>query len=245
MMTSNLLSRFLPTNPLSPSIYQELRDHDEALDLEDQAGFAQDEENLGFDFNEHELQHADIFNAEDSRIDSRLTTESTAFLRSPEQHSRRPKSGDGRNMKHGHRSTWLSRSPRLIEEEGDDDVPASLLIEGGDNESVMGGNAGVQRETSGGPTRRTAIPGPSTQETRARWEAAQAHQQLHDDTGRRSFGQNPSTPRPGLIAAGAREKAMWTWINVTNLDGFVHEVYEYYEGSGIWCICLTRLVNMA
>jgi autophagy-related protein 9 len=76
MMTSNLLSRLLPSNPSARSIYDDLRAHDEASesDLEEQAGMAIDEENLRF--HDDELGGVDVFNGEDSH----LTTESTAYL---------------------------------------------------------------------------------------------------------------------------------------------------------------------
>jgi hypothetical protein len=43
---------------------------------------------------------------------------------------------------------------------------------------------------------------------------------------------------------GARERALWRWINVEDLDGFLQEVYLYYVGKGIWAIGLSRLLNL-
>src|ERR1700710_468403 len=112
MMTSNLLSRLLPSNPPTRSIYDDLRAHDEASesDIEEQGGMALDEENLGF--HDDELRNADVFNGEDSRI----TTESTAFLGgqqpTPTNDSQRRKAQKGR-------SRWFAQSPRLLEEDGD------------------------------------------------------------------------------------------------------------------------------
>ncbi|WVQ76748.1 hypothetical protein IAR50_006422 [Cryptococcus sp. DSM 104548] len=40
------------------------------------------------------------------------------------------------------------------------------------------------------------------------------------------------------------EKALWKWVNVEDLDGFLQEVYEYYKGKGIYCIALSRVLNL-
>jgi len=47
-----------------------------------------------------------------------------------------------------------------------------------------------------------------------------------------------------LYALDAREKALWNWVNVENLDGFLQEVYCYYEGNGIYSIALSRALNL-
>lgn len=40
------------------------------------------------------------------------------------------------------------------------------------------------------------------------------------------------------------EKALWNWINVYNIDVFLQDVYSYYEGGGIFCIALSRGLNL-
>ncbi|PBP26154.1 putative Autophagy-related protein 9 [Diplocarpon rosae] len=233
-MTSNFLSRLLPMNPTGRSIYDDLRAHDEESDLEEQAGLALDEENLGF--RDDELGNADAFGEE-----SRITTESTAFL-TGQQHNRLHRIGNAQIGKS--QSRWMAQSPRILEEDMDDDVPASLLIEGND---LPGPSTPTKPRPRQGkaPKRNTAIPGPSNKETRAHWEAAQAQQRLH-----REEDNLPGIPQAarhtfGPLSGSAREKAMWRWINVVNLDGFVEEVYEYYNGSGIWCIILEKALNLA
>ena len=54
--------------------------------------------------------------------------------------------------------------------------------------------------------------------------------------GRRNASEAPDLSR--------RERALWRWINVVDLDGFLTEVYIYYIGNGIWCIALERLLNL-
>jgi autophagy-related protein 9 len=235
MMNSNILSRLLPSNPPTRSIYDDLRAHDEASesDLEEQAGMALDEENLGF--RDDDLGNADVFGE-----DSRVTTESTAFLG---QHQA-PTNGRLGKKTAKTRSKWQAQSPRLLEEDGDDDVPASLLIE----DHVIPG-PGQRKTARSRPTknhaRHPAIPGTSNRETRAHWEAAQAQQRLHRDEDAGMPG-GPYIPQPGirLLTGSSREKAMWRWINVTNIDNFIKDVYDYFTGSGIWCIVLTRVLEL-
>jgi autophagy-related protein 9 len=240
MMTSNLLSRLLPSNPTGRSIYDDLRAHDEAFesDLEEQAGLAIDEENLRF--HDDELGNAEAFNGEESRI----TTGSTAFLTGQQQNRTQGAGERSRGKPQGRRSKWIAQSPRLLEEDGDDDVPASLLIEGDDTPDP---SAPFQpRIRHAKPQKReSAIPGPSNRETRAHWEAAQAQQKLHQDDENPPTGPQRVRQNIGPFSGTPREKAMWRWINITNLDNFMKEVYDYYTGSGLWCITLERALSLA
>jgi autophagy-related protein 9 len=234
MMASNILSRLLPTNPAGRSIYDDLRAHDEGSgsDIEEQAGMAIDEENLGF--RDDELGDADVFTGDASHI----TTESTAG----QQPESRPLTGPSGNKTQNTRSKWLAQSPRLLVDDGDDDVPASLLIEG--NEANSGAPVRPRKSQTKSQRRQPAIPGSSDRETRAHWEATQAQQRLHTDEP--SIRKRPQAARPniGLLSGNPREKAMWRWINITNLDNFIRDVYDYYTGSGIWCIVITRVLDL-
>jgi autophagy-related protein 9 len=51
----------------------------------------------------------------------------------------------------------------------------------------------------------------------------------------------PRNPMGGL---DAYERALWNWVNVYNLDAFLQEVYQYYEGKGIYSIALSRGLNL-
>lgn len=42
----------------------------------------------------------------------------------------------------------------------------------------------------------------------------------------------------------AYDRAMWRWVNVSNLDNFIRDVYAYYRDSGIRCILLARLLHL-
>lgn len=119
-----------------------------------------------------------------------------------------------------------------------------------------------------------AIPGPATKKNRAQWEAIQKQQRLHgnemsgtDGSSRRGYGEPPG-PVSGRIAAvagsqpghallsyfftsggghqksTAYDRAMWRWVNVSNLDNFIRDVYDYYRDSGIRYILLARLLHL-
>jgi autophagy-related protein 9 len=242
-MASNVLSKLLPSNNMAPSIYEDLRAHDEASepsDVEERAGLGLDEENLSDGFHDYDLDRADVFDGEASRV----TTENTAFL--PHQHGRGLPThirNEVRNTKDNSKPDWIAQSPRILEDDGDDDVPASLLIEGDD---IAGPSEPPQQQRQSTRPQRAAkprsVPGPTTNDTRSRWDAAQAHQQLHeeDDVGRLP----PKVPKRALLTGSPRDKALWTWLNATNLDHFMGEVYDYYTGAGIWCICLQRFLSL-
>lgn len=53
------------------------------------------------------------------------------------------------------------------------------------------------------------------------------------------------TVRANLGLIDPKERALWKWANVENLDNFLQEVYNYYLGNGFYCIMLSRLLNMA
>ncbi len=41
-----------------------------------------------------------------------------------------------------------------------------------------------------------------------------------------------------------KERALWMWANVENLDNFLQDVYDYFLGNGIWSVLLSRLLNL-
>lgn len=46
------------------------------------------------------------------------------------------------------------------------------------------------------------------------------------------------------LLAIADKKAEWRWANVSNLDNFIRDVYDYYHGYGIWAILLERFLHL-
>jgi len=56
---------------------------------------------------------------------------------------------------------------------------------------------------------------------------------------------NSRPPQPKQMRGlDAYERALWNWVNVYNLDAFLQEVYRYYQGKGIYCIALSRGLNL-
>nr|POE93432.1 autophagy-related protein 9 [Quercus suber] len=51
-------------------------------------------------------------------------------------------------------------------------------------------------------------------------------------------------PQASAPRSGPRAEAMWMYTNAHNLDAFLHEVYHYYLGHGIYSIQLARLINL-
>lgn len=223
MMASNILSRFLPPAVGEPSVYETLRQHDEASDqsdIEDQAGMALDEENLGAGFHDYELDDA-------------LADASASHLAPsrPRETSRRTKTTNGHDR--GHRSRHKANADDL-----DDDVPQSLLFED-DRDAVP---ASSTQQARGIPP---PVPGPTNRGTRAKWQATQEQQRLHLDALPNQVPPRTTHRRgQGLGMMDPKERAMWMWANVENLDNFLKDVYDYFLGNGIWCILLRRLLNL-
>jgi autophagy-related protein 9 len=137
-----------------------------------------------------------------------------------------------------------SPRPLLTEDDDDDnDVPASLLL---------GGKSDRRRKRRSSRTTKTVeeqplipAPGPETRSTRAQWEATRAQQQLHNEVptpppvqpmARRGLNHSKFTVDP-------REKALWAWSNVDNLDSHLDWVYRYYEQHGVWSYILYKFIR--
>jgi autophagy-related protein 9 len=243
-MTSNLLSRFLPPAG-SASIYEAIRQDDEASDasdVEERAGMALDEENLRLSLHDYDVEDAMAHPA-----DSQVTTQSTALL--TQRRSR--KSTGSRFLRTGAnagrsitRPRWMQPSPQVLEaDENDDDVPATLLEEGGDDEDFQKPLAPPPHHT-GGPG--FAEPGPSSRALQDQWDAVKARQPLHTRTSRSTSARRrmPGGTLPNLATVSLKDKALWRWTNVENLDNFLKDVYVYFLGNGIWCIMLSRALNI-
>ncbi|KAL8853284.1 MAG: hypothetical protein Q9221_001896 [Calogaya cf. arnoldii] len=120
----------------------------------------------------------------------------------------------------------------------DDDVPHSLLIE--DNDHPVSPLQEHRPRSTASP-----VPGPASRATKARWRATQEQQRLHPDLpATRALSAQPGRHVPGLAIASSRDRAMWRWANVEDLDNFLRDVYDYFLGNGIWCILLSRLLNL-
>ncbi|OQE43062.1 hypothetical protein PENCOP_c003G05785 [Penicillium coprophilum] len=242
MMSSNILSRFLPPTG-SPSVYETIRQHDagsEYSDLEERAGLIIEDQQE--QFSDRELEDA-LADAQDSEIIS----PSTALLdqarsgKAPEERA----SPSGTRRRKSSRPRWMAQESSLGYEldDHDEDVPQSLLVEG-HHEDLRSRLPPPPQSHDRSNRRRTASPVPSPQPIRARWnERGAAHPPQPSESGhpiRRWFtGQHP-----GLANTDPKKKAMWRWANVEDLDNFLKDVYTYFLGNGIWSILLTRVLNL-
>lgn len=194
-------------------------------DIEERAGMALDEDNLGGGFQDYELDEA-------------LVNE----IASPTTISREGSSSriDSRPAKSNHatatRSKRSLRKPLL--DDFNDDVPQSLLFEGDEDEVT---EAGKGRTSEAPPP----VPGPATPDTHAKWQKAREQQRLHPVQESRLPEPRhiPRRPRSSAMVH-PKEQAMWRWTNVENLDNFLKDVYDYFLGNGIKCILLGRVLNL-
>lgn len=131
---------------------------------------------------------------------------------------------------------------RVHEESSDDEVPQSFMIEGTSHRkpAVTPKAKGKSKAhstrsprskgpilptTNDIPLHISMPPRPSDTET---YPTANPSSQSHK-------------PMRGL---DEYERALWNWVNVLNLDAFLQDVYAYYEGKGIYCIALSKGLNL-
>ncbi|POS84198.1 hypothetical protein EPUL_002957 [Erysiphe pulchra] len=223
------MSRNLPTRATRRSIYEELRAQDDAdeshTDIEAQTKLMIDEENLQLQGNE--LDYLDMTDDQESPI----VAERTNLVSHLHGSSRTV--NDYKEKDKTTQSKWMSQSPRFLPDDGDEDVPASLLIE----------EHGMTGLTTHKNTPKILYNAKSpkilrnSRKSSTQWESSQGKKK----------SQTRITGKPqnfGLLTSNARERALWRWVNITNLDNFIRDLYDYYTGAGIWCILLERTLNL-
>ncbi|KAJ4164113.1 hypothetical protein LMH87_005799 [Akanthomyces muscarius] len=203
---------------VTKSFYDQLRSRDDDLpDLEDGRMRALDEENLMHEFR-------------DVQVDDMIIRESRIAMGST-MAGRGRKNGSPSSKKQD-KSTQPITAWAVDDEDPDEDVPASLLIENNSEPTQrLDAMAGVTTQGTMEPTT-WRTPSPATH--RARWETAKRQQQLYRDDS--SPGAQPRSVMTGTRFGGRRERALWRWVNTSSLDTFMRDVYDYYEGGGMWCI---------
>ncbi len=203
---------------VTKSFYDQLRSRDDDLpDLEDGRMRALDEENLMHEFR-------------DVQVDDMIIRESRIAMGST-MAGRGRKNGSPSSKKQD-KSTQPITAWAVDDEDPDEDVPASLLIENNSEPTQrLDAMAGVTTQGTMEPTT-WRTPSPATH--RARWETAKRQQQLYRDDS--SPGAQPRSVMAGTRLGGRRERALWRWVNTSSLDTFMRDVYDYYEGGGMWCI---------
>lgn len=219
-MASNLFSRLVPASQ-QRSFYEELRARNDDLDIEDNVGYALDEENFNRDF-------------QDGDIDPESLAVEGSRNMSPESHRATAGPSGGREA-----AAWVTRG-----DDGDNDVPASLLVEHHDAEPSRKANNSKRKSRQKAPA---PVPGPSTTKSRALWEATTVQQRLHqDDNFAGQFPSHRGQPRgfANTMTRSSKQKAEWRWANVVSLDSYMQDVYDYYRGNGLWCILLDRCLHL-
>lgn len=246
MMASGFISRMLPTRSDAPSVYDTIRQHeddDTETDTSDDGrtrALTLDERNLDENSLNLDIEAAKLYLEE-----SHATNQSAGPSIRRNVDGFRSKLGNGLS-KLGATSRGRKPSRLLDVEEANDEVPASLLIEGGE----LGGEGHhADLRSNIGASNRAPPPLRSPDRPACnQWEAVRANQRLHSaDATRLTEGVNiPGKPLPGLGLglAHPRDKAMWRWANVENVDNYIKEVYMYYLGNGIWSILLSRCLNL-
>lgn len=229
-MASNILSRLLPSAGEDPERNTPPRLPDEEsgdpdLDHVDDARF--------------EDQDLAQLLAEGMEDDMPVTdeTHSTDERDLPRRSIKRPSASDraSRAIKQS------SKAPISRSTDDEDEVPASLLL-GGASDRRRKRKSLKGQSVADLPT--MPIPGPDTRASRAQWETTRAQQQLHSDVS----SPPPVQPIAGnrlrpQFAVNSKEKAMWAWVNVGNLDNHLTWVYRYYEQHGIWSHLLDKTVR--
>lgn len=225
-MTSRLLSRILSQSN-SPSIYETLRAHDQdpddEADIEERAGMLADEDNLR---SHHGELHSAMLSAMASRSDlDELETASSRFV------------GDRRESPHDTRRRV--EMPELAEmDQVNDEVPHSLLVEASRGESPIA----TRKPLHGGiPSPIVGQPNGNDRRERA---TEQPRNRFYQDTSIRSAYTGRPTGKNPLFMTDPKEKAMWRWANVQNLDEYLGQIYMYYVGKGIYSIVLRRFLHL-
>lgn len=119
------------------------------------------------------------------------------------------------------------------DDEGDEDVPASLLVE--PNKATA--NPGLARAEAPHESQHYESPNLSSSHSHAPWRPP-TDESRHEVPG--PTARPATTPYMPSRNAGAsfnrKNTALWKWANIANLDSFMRDVYDYYEGGGMWCI---------
>ncbi|KAF2012148.1 autophagy protein-like protein Apg9 [Aaosphaeria arxii CBS 175.79] len=240
MMASNLLSRLLPTasDERFPSNDPDSHHRRGSSSTDERHDMDIDEENF-----EARFEAQDLENLLADASASQMTTESTAFL-PPGNNNRTGRAPSNINNLNKPSSWRHTGPPATTPMYDDEDVPESLLLEGGQETHTLSSNT-QRHPTSGLPP---PVPGPTTEQTQAQWDATRRQQRLHDEEqGAVPVPRWRPSQRPvrGIgLHVDPKERALWRWVNVSDLDTFLVEVYEYYDNKGIYSILLRRFLRL-
>lgn len=151
-----------------------------------------------------------------------------------------PSTGAGRRFFPALSGPGPRRPPAYSDDDDHIDVPESLLFEHGEPEPETSRRSSREMPKA----RRRSDDTERGSDPRARrlseqWNAATAP----------SFDP-PASPlrkpnlRGPINVISPKDKALWKWANVENLDSFLQDVYLYFQGKGIFCILMSRVLNL-
>ncbi|KAF1808999.1 APG9-domain-containing protein [Eremomyces bilateralis CBS 781.70] len=242
MASNNVFSRLLPGQSHSASVYETMRrqeEEDRLSDVED-GDLAIDEENLGERFQAQDLEALLHEDTKDT-----TSAESSPELRHHDSPAPRRSSTRGADNKPPLDNVGFGRRPNraVSRDDDDDEVPESLLLEGfNEHETGTRGRRRGQREQFADQTLPPPVTAPTNPTTKSQWRATQAQQRLHHPP---SHAAQPPQRTQGMMITDPREKAMWKWSQVVNLDQFLERVYDYFCSHGMYSIILRQLLNLA
>lgn len=147
----------------------------------------------------------------------------------------------------------IHREDKIHNQDDDSDdgeVPHSFMIEGKPSKGKAKAKASAtvsprrQRPLFSAPGRKlkpilpthasvSIPPRPSELDTE---DTTRSHHSPHNEA-------HPRLSNP-MQGADPVRLAHWHWVNVSNLDAFLQDVYYYYEGKGIYSIALSRGLNL-
>jgi len=139
----------------------------------------------------------------------------------------------------------------------DDEVPQSFMIEASSSKpsrkSSRAKDKAKAREISQQPSRppllsrgdstRPILP-TTTQDVKTIYGAPPPKPSEIDPPDQFPRGNSGPPQQKQMRGLDAYERALWNWVNVYNLDAFLQEIYQYYQGKGIYCIALSRGLNL-
>ncbi|RDA93397.1 hypothetical protein CP533_2004 [Ophiocordyceps camponoti-saundersi (nom. inval.)] len=211
-MASNLLNRLGRSSRGTGSFYEQPLSRGGNVDLESGTGLIVDEQNL-----QHQFSGLDAaaFAADDSHVTIDSNLDGMGQL------------GKATRQQHDALARWPGPDDYF-----DSDVPASLLIEANTNDAPDMFNPIPSNRQAQPRVRRS----PSEQ-----WDTPNVQQQTRQNSAIRSrTATQPRSIMTGLIMGSHREKSLWRWANTSNLDNFMRDVYQYYEGGGLGCILFSN-----
>ena len=216
-MATGLFGRLGPSSHGTRSFYEDLQAGDDDGDLEEGTVTKRDQEN-----HQQQLRKLDAEGLAPS--DSRVTIESASVYNAN-------RLGKATRERHGHlgNATWQTH-----DDEQENDVPASLLVE--PNYAEGSQPVGSKRSRSPRAAQRIRYGANQRGQTLTQWDAETAQQRFHSGDSVRETTLRPRSVVATALSSGRREKALWRWANTSNLDSFMRDVYDYFEGCGLTCI---------